>query len=207
MPGHHPYDPIRRAGQSREFTGQGTRSSLASSVLASPGMSWKALLPALASLTFAVACGPRSEGDDQAPPRDIAEWCAFQGIHLGVEPGVIAGGTSCGRVATILSEYLQDYVASWDEVPALADWKVRVVSERPTQGAATGSFYAGETFWGSRTIDLYQGSLSVLPHEVRHVALGPPSADHHGWCPFGDWEAREGILEEHDYLGCAPSRN
>ena len=51
-------------------------------------------------------------------------------------------------------------------------------------------------------VDVYQGSLSVLPHEVHHVALGPPSADHQGWCPFGDWEAREGILEEHAYLGC-----
>jgi len=42
----------------------------------------------------------------------------------------------------------------------------------------------------------------VLPHEVHHVALGPPSADHQGWCPFGDWEAREGILDELGYLGC-----
>ena len=68
--------------------------------------------------------------------------------------------------------------------------------------SAAGKFFAGQTFWDSRTIDLCQGSLSVLPHEVHHVALGPPSADHQGWCPFGDWEAREGILDELGYLGC-----
>ena len=167
-------------------------------------MSWRTL-PALTSFAFAVACGPRSEGHGEAPPREMAQWCTFQGVQLGVEPGVVAGGTSCARAATILSEYLQAYVEGWHEVPALADWKVRVVAERPTRGAAPGTFYAGETFWGSRIIDLYQGSLSVLPHEVHHVALGPPSADHQGWCPFGDWEAREGILEEHSYLGCGPS--
>jgi len=151
---------------------------------------------------FMAACGPRSELDNQAPPLQIAEWCSFDGVRLGVEPGVVAGGTSCERVATILSQYLQTYVERWGEVPHLAEWTVRIVTDRPTQGAAPGSFFAGQTFWDSRIIDLYQGSLSVLPHEVRHVAIGPPSAEHSGWCPFGDWEAREGILEEHRYLGC-----
>jgi len=101
-----------------------------------------------------------------------------------------------------LTAYLQTYQSRWDGVATLPDWTVRVVAERPTQGAQQGKFFAGETFWDSRTIDLYQGSLSVLPHEVHHVALGPPSADHQGWCPFGDWEAREGILDELGYLGC-----
>ena len=153
-------------------------------------------------LAVLVGCGARNESDGVAPVRNIGAWCTFQGVRLGVEPGVISGGTPCERVASILSEYLQAYESDWQATGALAEWTVRVVAERPTQGAQPGSFFAGQTFWESRIIDLYQGSLNVLPHEVRHVALGPPSADHRGWCSFGDWEAREGILEEHAYLGC-----
>jgi hypothetical protein len=162
---------------------------------------WKASL-AVATLALVSGCGSRSEGNDIAPPREIAAWCDFQGIRLGLEQGVITGGTSCARVASILTEYLGAYESRWQPVGAFTDWTVRVVADRPTQGAQAGKFFAGETFWDSRTIDLYQGSLNVLPHELHHVALGPPSADHLGWCPFGDWEAREGILEEHSYLGC-----
>ena len=159
-------------------------------------------LATLFALALALGCGARSPTRSIAPPREIAAWCSFQGIQLGVEAGVVAGGTHCDRVASILTEYLQAYEATWQDVAALRSWTVRIVADRPTQGAQAGSFFAGETFWDSRTIDLYQGSLSVLPHEVHHLALGPPSADHEGWCPFGDWEAREGILEEHAYLGC-----
>jgi hypothetical protein len=154
------------------------------------------------TLAVTLACGPRSASSDIAPPREIAAWCSFQGIRLGVEPGVLAEGTGCDRLATILTEYLQAYESRWEDVAALRTWTVRILAERPTEGAQPGNFFAGQTFWDSRIIDLYQGSLSVLPHEVHHVALGPPSADHEGWCPFGDWEAREGILEEHAYLGC-----
>jgi hypothetical protein len=164
-------------------------------------MRWRALTAA-STFALAVGCGPHGESSSMAPPRDIAAWCSFQGIRLGVEPGVVAGGTTCARVASILTEYLQAYASRWDGAAELQSRTVRVVAERPTQGAQPGKFLAGETFWDSRVIDLYQGSLSVLPHEVHHVALGPPSADHQGWCPFGDWEAREGILEELTYLGC-----
>ncbi len=167
---------------------------------------WRTLT-AVSTVAFALACGPRSESNGIAPPREIADWCSFQGIRLGAEPGVVAGGTSCDRLASILTEYLRAYESRWEDVAALRDWTVRVVADRPTEGARPGSFFAGETFWDSRVIDLYQGSLSVLPHEVHHVALGPRSADHQGWCPFGDWEAREGILEEHAYLGCPAGRN
>ena len=164
-------------------------------------------LAALLIVAFAIGCGARSTSDGIAPPREISAWCSFQDIRLGVEPGVIAGGTRCDRVASILTEYLQAYEASFQDVAALRTWTVRVVADRPTRGAQAGNFFAGETFWDSRIIDLYQGSLSVLPHEVHHVALGPPSADHQGWCSFGDWEAREGILEEHAYLGCPEPGN
>jgi len=160
------------------------------------------VLPAVATLVLAIACGPRSQSNGVAPQREIAEWCTFQGVRLGVEAGVISGGTTCDRVATVLSEYLGAYQSRWEAPTVLAEWTVRVVADRPTQGAQPGSFFAGETFWDSRIIDLYQGSLNTLPHEVHHVALGPPSAHHQGWCGFADWEAREGILEEHAYLGC-----
>jgi hypothetical protein len=159
-------------------------------------------LSAFSTLVLATACGCRGESNGVAPPREMAAWCSFQGVRLGVERGVVAGGTTCDRVASILSEYLQAYRSRWSEVDQLQSWTVRVVAERPTQGAQPGKFFAGETFWDSKVIDLYQGSLSVLPHEVHHVALGPLSADHEGWCPFGDWEAHEGILEELPYLGC-----
>ena len=162
---------------------------------------WKTLIAA-STLALALGCGPRSESNGVAPAREIAAWCNFDGIRLGVEQGVIDGGTTCARVASILTEYLQAYQSRWQTFGAFPDWTVRVVADRPTQGAQPGNFFAGETFWDSRIIDLYQGSLNVLPHELHHVALGPPSADHQGWCPFGDWEASEGILEEHVYLGC-----
>ena len=164
-------------------------------------MAWRTLI-AVSIVASAAGCGHPSESSEIAPPREIAAWCSFGGIRLGVEPGVLAGGTSCERLASILSDYLEAYDSRWAPVASLSQWTVRIVADRPTQGAQPGSFYAGETFWDSRIIDLYQGSLSVLPHEVHHVALGPPSAGHRGWCPFGDWEAREGILEEHAYLGC-----
>jgi hypothetical protein len=169
-------------------------------------MPWRTLT-AVSTFAFALGCGPRSESNGVAPPREIAVWCDFQGIRLGVEPGVIAGGTTCARVASILTEYLDTYESRWPDVAALPDWTVRAVTDRPTQGAQPGKFFAGETFWESQIIDLYQGSLSALPHEIHHVALGPPSAHHQGWCPFGDWEAREGILEEHAYLGCPAPGN
>ena len=169
-------------------------------------MPWRTLTAAL-TVALTLSCGPRSTGNALAPNREIAQWCSFQGVRLGVEPGVVAGGTSCDRLAGILTEYLQEYESRWEDVAALRTWTVRIVTERPTQGAASGNFFAGQTFWDSQTIDLYQGSLSVLPHEVHHVALGPPSADHEGWCPFGDWESREGILEEHAYLGCPATGN
>ena len=162
-------------------------------------MPWRTLT-AVSSLALAAACGPHGESSTVAPDREMAAWCSFQGVRLGVEPGV---GTTCERVAAILTEYLDAYESRWQDVAELQSWTVRVVADRPTQGAQAGKFFAGETFWDSRVIDLYQGSLSVLPHEVHHVALGPPSADHQGWCPFGDWEAREGILQELDYLGCS----
>ena len=164
-------------------------------------MPWRTLT-AVSTLALA-ACGSHVESSSVAPARDMAAWCSFEGVRLGVEAGAVAGGTSCERFATILTEYLQAYESRWSDVAQLQSWTVRVVADRPTQGAQPGKFFAGETFWDSRTIDLYQGSLSVLPHEIHHVALGPPSADHQGWCPFGDWEAREGILDELDYLGCA----
>jgi hypothetical protein len=163
---------------------------------------WRTLT-AISTLALAAACGPKGESNGVAPPREMAEWCSFDGIRLGVEPGVVTGGTTCDRVAGILTEYLRAYESDWNGVAELRTWTVRVVAERPTQGAQPGKFFAGETFWDSRVIDLYQGSLSVLPHEVHHVALGPPSAGHEGWCSFGDWEAREGILQELSYLGCA----
>ena len=164
-------------------------------------MRWSTL--AAASSLALAACGSHGESSSVAPPRQMAAWCSFQGIRLGVDPGVVAGGTTCERVATILGAYLEAYRSRWSGAAAMQSWTVRVVADRPTQGAQPGKFFAGETFWDSRTIDLYQGSLSVLPHEIHHVALGPPSADHQGWCLFGDWEAREGILEELDYLGCS----
>jgi hypothetical protein len=150
---------------------------------------------------LAVSCGPHLESI-LAPPREIAAWCALGGPRLGLEPGVLSSGATCDTVVAISTQYLEAYESRWQKVPGLSQWTIRVVADRPTQGAKPGSFFAGQTFWESRTIDIYQGSLSVLPHEVHHVALGPSSDNHEGWCPFGDWEAAEGILEERGYLGC-----
>ncbi len=155
----------------------------------------------LALTALASACGPQLE-PSLAPPREIAVWCPLGGPRLGLEPGVVENRVTCDTVVAISTQYLEAYQSRWQKVPALSEWTIRVVADRPTQGASPGSFFAGQTFWDSRTIDIYQGSLSVLPHEVHHVALGPASDNHQGWCPFGDWEAAEGILEEHSYLGC-----
>jgi len=155
----------------------------------------------LALTALASACGPQLE-PSLAPPREMAVWCPLNGPRLGLERGVVENRGTCDTVVAVFTQYLEAYQSRWQKVPALPEWTIRVVADRPTQGASPGSFFAGQTFWDSRTIDIYQGSLSVLPHEVHHVALGPASDNHQGWCPFGDWEAAEGILEEHSYLGC-----
>jgi hypothetical protein len=97
-------------------------------------MRWRTLTVA-STFALAVGCGPHGESSGLAPPRDIAAWCSVQGIRLGVEPGVVTGGTTCDRVASILTEYLQAYESRWDGVTALQSWTLRVVAERPTQGA------------------------------------------------------------------------
>jgi hypothetical protein len=137
-----------------------------------------------------------------APAREIGAWCDFRGSLLGLEPGVLSNPLTCDAAAVILSEYLDAYESRWQKVPELPEWTPG--GGRAANAGEGGHFFAGQTFWASKTIDIYQGSLSVLPHEVHHVALGPSSGSHQGWCPFGDWEAEEGILEELDYLGCSP---
>jgi hypothetical protein len=156
----------------------------------------------LLCLVCSVGC---SGGAHQGlPPETIAisSSCpAARGVVAQLETGVTS---PCTVVVAILDNYRAAYEAAWGAT-GTESWTVRIRSERPTRDAAPGNFNAGETFFAERTIDVYQGSLNVYPHELHHVALGPDSADHRGWCSFGDWEEAGGILDESAYLGCPDS--
>ncbi len=69
-----------------------------------------------------------------------------------------------------------------------------------------GAWVAGWTFPDERTIDVEIAALGALVHELRHVALGPSSWDHRGWCPFIGWELDAGLANDMAAYGCQEPR-
>src|SRR5215813_7861905 len=120
--------------------------------------------------SLASGCGPQLESGI-APQREIAEWCPFGGPRLGLEPGVMANGVTCDTVVAISRQYLDAYESRWQKVPALSEWTIRVVADRPTQGATPGSFFAGQTFWDSRRSEEHTSELQSRPHLVCRLLL------------------------------------
>lgn len=105
---------------------------------------------------------------------------------------------ACGGGPETLAEYRAAYEAQWGPVD-LTGWRVNIVAEKPV---LDGVARTGVTWWGEKRIDIWIGALEAFPHELRHVALGPASADHVGWCEFGAWELSELHWDERTYLGC-----
>ena len=163
----------------------------------------RALLARLAPLVVGVllaACG--------APPD----------AHANATPDAITIGQACGQVqveqgdagpcatfADALADYAAVYVARWGAPAGFDSWTLRVRTT-PLSGAPTPEVaVAGSTYYANKTIDVSINALVVLPHEMRHVALGPTSNDHRGWCDeFCGWEFEALRFDEHVYLGCPP---
>ena len=142
--------------------------------------------------------------------------------HASATPDVITIGQTCGQVqveqgdagpcatsADALAQYAAVYAARWGAPADFDAWTIRVRTT-PLSGAPTPDvIVAGSVYYATKTIDVSINALVVLPHEMRHVALGPSSNDHHGWCDeFCRWEWEALRFDEHVYLGCpAPGDN
>jgi len=81
----------------------------------------------------------------------------------------------CSSVGQALDQYRAVYEERWGRVD-MAGWTPRVRSTTLVDGAA------GATWWDERLIEMERHMLDALPHELRHVQLGPSSDGHSGWC-------------------------
>jgi hypothetical protein len=137
-------------------------------------------------------------------------------VHENVTPDTITIGQTCGQVqveqgaavpcatfADTLAHHAAVYVARWGTPASFDSWTIRVRTT-PISGAPRPEVtVAGTTYYATKTIDVITNALVVLPHEMRHIALGATSNDHHGWCDeFCGWELEALQFDEHAYLGC-----
>ena len=124
------------------------------------------------------ACGPPDIYENATPdPITIGQTCG----RVQVEQG---NAGPCATLADALAHYAEVYVARWG-------------------APAPDVIIAGTAYFATKTIDVLINALVVVPHEMRHVALGPASKDHHGWCDeFCGWEFAALQFDEHEYLGC-----
>jgi hypothetical protein len=147
------------------------------------------------------ACGASSDVLENAKPDDITigQRCG----QVEVEQG--DAGT-CATFAETLAHYADVYVARWGAPSGFDSWTIRVRTTTISGAPSPDITVAGTTYYATRTIDVSTHSLVVLPHEMRHVALGPTSKDHHGWCDeFSGWEIEALMFDERMYLGCSTS--
>lgn len=107
---------------------------------------------------------------------------------------------SCAGLAQALERYRDAEIAAWGPIP-LAGWTVQFVSldNAPVAG---GEARYGLTNWNAKRVTVVVDRLEVVAHELHHVALGPTSYAHVGWCPFGSWELQALGFDERVYLGC-----
>lgn len=106
-------------------------------------------------------------------------------VHLGAGPRLAAQPTR---------DYRAVYEAAWGAVDTTG-WTIITVDTPP-------GGLDGWTDWNTRTVSIWKNAPNILPHELHHVALGPGSVYHDGWCPFGAWEMKTLGLNEMSYLGC-----
>lgn len=111
----------------------------------------------------------------------------------------------CGEgppLASELAKYRAEYEARWGAVD-LTDWTIEVVPV--SQAPVLGSYArAGLTDWKAKHVTIVEGYFEAFPHELHHVARGPTSYAHAGWCAegFGQWEVDALDFDERAYLGC-----
>jgi hypothetical protein len=102
----------------------------------------------------------------------------------------------CAATLDVLGQYRAEYEAKFGHVD-LTHIPVRMhATAQALSDGAVGVAYED-------AIDLGAGQVDALAHELHHEALGPSSADHHGWCvDFYPWEKEVLGLDEQKYLGC-----
>ena len=114
---------------------------------------------------------------------------------------LIGVGAECSDVAGVVTRYRDLEAATWGPIP-LAGWTVQVVSVADAP-VVNGVARYGATYHLVHKVVVVLDRLDVLPHELHHVALGPDSDGHSGWCSFGAWEFEVLGFDERAYLGCA----
>ena len=143
------------------------------------------------------ACGPPDIYENATPdPITIGQTCG----RVQVEQG---NAGPCATLADALAHYAEVYVARWGAPADFDSWTIRVRTTPLSGAPAPDVIIAGTAYFATKTIDVLINALVVVPHEMRHVALGPASKDHHGWCDeFCGWEFAALQFDEHEYLGC-----
>ncbi len=145
------------------------------------------------ALLLLVQCGPWTP--DQIQVRDSCP--GPLGSTIFVEQGAL---TTCGQAQTDLDDKTSLYSRSWG-VPNLDGWALRVRQDYIVD--TQGGLHAGVTFYEYRIVDIRDARPFTLPHELHHVALGPSSSHHDGWCPgFFDWEKGAVGVDETAYYDC-----
>ncbi len=152
------------------------------------------------------ACGGGMGGglDGEAPASVvIGSACSVSGVRIEVEAGVLGGADGqgpCAASGALVATWRRVYEERWGTIP-LGEWTVRIREPELLDGAA----HAGLTWYGRRLIEISQGHVEVLPHELHHAQLGEGSSDHHGWCAdFVPWELARHVQDERSRLGCTP---
>jgi len=144
---------------------------------------------------FLAACG--APDVHESPPDNITieQTCGQVQVEQYAGP--------CATSADSLARYAALYVSRWGAPADFDSWTIRVRTTPISGAPAPGVIVAGAVYFAAKTIDVIINALVVLPHEMRHVALGPTSHDHHGWCDeFCSWEFAALQFDEHEYLGC-----
>lgn len=122
-----------------------------------------------------------------------AQCTSSTGITIQLE-SVPAGTVSlCGWTAAMVDGLRASYEEKWGML-SMDGWTVRIRTAANFYGE-----HLGATWPESRTIDLVDGQMIVLRHELNHIRVGP---GHDGWCnEFEPWEESFGFNEK-AYLGC-----
>jgi len=112
-----------------------------------------------------------------------------------------ASGLDCEVVQKAVADKADVFMARWGAVD-LTGWTIRLVGPEEAP-VVDGVRRISATNWSSRTITVGPDFLGWLPHEFRHVQLGPASVSHSGWCAsFVPWELGAGLADDRAYLGC-----
>jgi hypothetical protein len=119
------------------------------------------------------------------------------GVAVQMEAGINA---ACDSLATAVDTFRSFYEERWGAVD-MAGWVVRIRTTPQRDGDA------GLTLHDAKTLDIAVDGFVYLPHELRHVQLGPSSDGHSGWCAdYAPWSKAVLGDDEDAYLGCAATK-